>query len=148
MCEPSLTSIDACPRPELPAFPHSDRHLGLASTPCSQVASCSAAFAADIVDSLRVLVCQSRRSAAVAAFLSVAMVAGVALTYFQPNVELLAEGGSPHSDAELALELIRAAPHASVCQSRLTTIQVPVKSLVNILKQAQSHFASLWNSNT
>jgi hypothetical protein len=79
-----------------------------------QVAS---SFATHVVDSV-LLVCQSRRTAAVAAFLSVAMVAGVALTYFSSNVELLISGsseGSPHADAALALDLIRAAPHASVC---------------------------------
>jgi hypothetical protein len=59
---------------------------------------------------------QTRRSAAVAAFLSTAMVAGVALTYFQPfhGEQVLFSEGSPHEDAALALELIRAAPHTTV----------------------------------
>jgi hypothetical protein len=58
---------------------------------------------------------QARRTAAVAALLSIAMVAGVALMFFQPSHEQeLFSSGSPHDDAALALQLIRAAPHATV----------------------------------
>jgi hypothetical protein len=66
-----------------------------------------------------VLIRQGRRSAAVAAFLSMAMVAGLALTSFQPTNEEqeLFSSGSPHEDAVLALKLIRTAPDASVCPS-------------------------------
>jgi hypothetical protein len=52
------------------------------------------------------------------------MVAAVALTYFEPsNVEMLSDSASAHADPALELQLIRAAPHATVRYSLIEHIE-------------------------